>query len=258
MCMLRLELHKFLHSKLSLVLLIFTVIVFPTLLKIMSHLTATTDNVPEGLFPDKLANAILAYSQSYFFIPIWILVLVGIEFSNGHVNKLVFIKSRAYYFQSKLLYVGLVTLLFTVLAALTFTISVKFSPYTFLEINPSYFALFILQFAASTLLLGVILMMLVFTFRSPIRAFLVYLGWTFIEGIVVALVKGLYGIHLKYLPMQIPKSLYQKYENDRSVVYFNAFSTNFVEVGIVLLFSLVAVLLFRSLFLKSELKPLTD
>lgn len=256
--MLRLELHKLFRSRLSLILLIFTVCLFPVILKIVSHLTATTDNVPEGLFPDKVANAILVYAQSYFFVPVWILLVIGTEFANGHVNKIVFIKSRTYYFDSKLLYCILVTFMFTILAALTFFISIQFSPYKFLSVDPVYFGLFIAQFAVSTFLQCTILLILVLILRSATVSIIVYLGWSFIESIAVTLIKGFYGIHLKYLPMQIPKSLYTKFETHRSTVYFNALSSNLFEVAALLLVCAVGLILFRRSFSSTQFKPLSD
>lgn len=255
--MIKLELHKFFKSRLPLVLLIGTGILFPILVKVVANLSATTDNVPEGLLAAKVAEAILVYAHSYFFVPVWILILIGIEFSNGHVNKVVFIKSRTFYFDAKLVHCLFVTALFTLLAAISFVISVQFSPYQTLHVEPVSFLLFLLQFFVSTFMLCVILLIVALAVRSPVIGFVVYIGWSIIERVTVTVVQGVYDVHLRYLPMQMSRSLYERLEG-RESEYFNPFHSDITEVIIPVLVCSVLVFLARRIFSGTQLKALTD
>lgn len=255
--MIRLELHKFFKSRWPWVLLVCTALIFPTLVKVISSLSATQDNLPEGTFAAEVAHAVLLYAHSYFFIPVWIITLIGIEFSNGHVNKVIFIKSRTFYFDAKLVHCLFVTALFTFFAAIAYVISVQFSPYRSLTIEPVVFAMFLLQFFVSTLILCVVLLMLTMIVRSPTIGFVVYIGWSVIERVTVTLVNSVYHVQLRYLPLQLSRSLYERFDG-RESEYFNPFQSSLAEVIAPVLIGIVLVWVARRIFANTELKALTD
>lgn len=252
------ELTKLLRKRFSLILLLVTVVSFPVLIKIAAHLGSTSDGIPEGLFADKVAFSIFAYSQSYFFLPVWVIIFTGMEIVNGHVNRVTFIRSRTYYFNAKLVYCGIVTALFTLLALASLSISISTSSYQTLTVSLSYYTAFIVQYAIVTACYTLLLLCIALTFRSPMVSFVVYLGWTFVESTLYAVAKGFYHIEFNFLPFQSVRNLYRVSEDVATSAYHNPVFTDpvtfIVPVAIVLIF----VLGVRTLFLKRELTVLSD
>jgi hypothetical protein len=258
MSVINFEINKILSRRYSLVLLLVTIILFPAIVKVISYLNVVKDNVPEGLFTNNVAFGIITYTQTYFFLPVWIIVLVGHELTNGHVNRVIFTKSRNFYFVSKLSFCGIVTILFSFLGTVALVISVKTSPFTSLPVNPFYYLQFLVQLSASTLLFCILLMGLVFIIRSPIKTFVVYFIWTFTEGILFSIFEGIYNIELKWLPLHLVRTLYLKNGEAQLNNYYNPFVDNFELLIAPFGFILLITIITYKLFLKTNLPALSD
>lgn len=251
------EVNKIVKKRLSLIVLLITILLFPVLVKGMSVLMV--DEIPEGLFVKNVAYQILSISQSYFFLPIWIIIFAGLEFSNGHVNKVAFIRSRKFYLHSKLVYSGLITILFSTIGLVALIISIKTSPFQQLYIVPGFYFNFFLQIIFTTFCYSILLLSLVFIFRSPIIAFVVYLGWSFVESILYHFIGKIFQIDFFWLPLYLIKSLYSKTGNPLNADdYYNPFIENLEALLMPFGFTMLLILTAYTLFPKSDIKPLSD
>lgn len=251
------ELTKFLSRK-STRLLLITSILFPAMVILVSHLNIIKDHVPEGSFVDNVAFGTIAYSQSFFFLPVWIIVFIGQELAGGHASRVVFTKSRNFYFASKLGYCGMVTVVFSVLGMAALIISIQASPFTYLSVGLSYYLSFLTQLVFSTLLFCALLMSLVFILRSPIITFVVYFAWTFIEGLLFSAISSIYEIELKWLPVHLIRMTYLRNGEVQLNNYYNPFAGNIISLIAPLGFAGVIVLISWRYFQKVSLQTLSD
>jgi lysylphosphatidylglycerol synthetase-like protein (DUF2156 family) len=252
------ELRKLVLRRFSVGLLIGTIVLFPLIVKVISYLSVIKDNVPEGLFANNVIFGIHAYSQTYIFLPVWIISLVGLELSNGHVNRVVFLKSRKFYFLSKLYFSLIVTLLFTFLGLIALIISIETSPFIDFKVDPILYIQFLIQYFFSTLLFCLILLSLVFIFRSPIKTFIIYFIWTFVEGILYSFFDGIYKIELKWLPLHLVRTLYSINGEVQLQNYYNPFITHLNSLILPFAFIGFILAIVYSLFIKGNLQALSD
>ena len=258
MKLIQLEMGKILGKRFSLLLLIISAILFPILVKIISHLNAVEDNVPEGLYAIHVAFGVIAYSQTYFFLPVWLIIFTGQEFSNGHVNRIVFETSKQFYFKSKIVYCGLITVFFTVIGLLSLVISIAYSPFPDLNINVGFYFQFLFQMAVATFSFSILLLALVFVFQSPTLTFVIYLGCNFIEGIIYTSVKGIYKIEMVWLPFHLVKTFYSR-NGESSVDYYHfPFTETPTSLIAPSLFVFFLLLFSYHYFSRNSLKTLSD
>lgn len=258
MSLVQFEISKILNKRFSLILLVVTIILFPVLIKVISHLSVTEDGVPEGLFAEQVAYGILSISQTPLFLPVWIIIFTGLEMSNGHVNRVVFAKSRKYYFLSKIIYCGIITAGFCFIGLISLIIAVNTSPFQQLTVNQIFYWEFLLQLAFSIFGYSIILLGVTFFFRSPGLAFIIYYGWTFVEGIIFILVRSRYDVEMKWLPFHLIRTLYTSNGVMASENYYNPFIENITSIIAPIGFiSFIACVTFY-FFSRSNLKPLSD
>lgn len=252
------EVNKIVKKRLSLIVLLITIVVFPVLIKVQSQWMALDDQIPEGLYANLVAYIVLMNSQFYFFLPVWIIIFAGLEFSKGHVNKVAFIRSRKFYLHAKLVYCGLITILFSLIGLIALIISLKTSPYSQLYIAPDFYSNFLLQMIFTTFCYSVLLLSLVFIFRSPIVAFVVYVGWVMAEGIISMASIRIFDIDLFWLPFQQIKRLYSTTGDPYNVEYYNPIAENLEPLLMPLGLTILLILIAYTLFPKSDIKPLSD
>ena len=258
MSIFHLEITKILKRKTSLFLLLGTILLFPSIIATISYVGAVRDDVPEGLFPNQVASLILTFSQSYFFLPVWIIVFVGQEFSTGHVNRIVFTCSRDYYYQAKLLYCALITILFSLMSGITYLISITTGPFESLSLDAAVFLGFVLQTALSTFAFTTVLLFFVFLVRSPLVAFVTYFVWGLVESVLYTLFKGLYDIELFWLPLHLVRTFYVKNGEAKIDAYYNPLVESPLTLIAPIVFVVIMVFLGKRVFLHRDLKPLSD
>lgn len=252
------ELHKVLSKRFSIILLIITAIVFPIVVKVIAHLNVVEDQVPEGLFAENVAFGIIAYTQTYFFLPVWIIIFSGLELSNGHVNRVIFIKSRRFYFLSKVAYCGIITAFFSMVGLVALILALETSSYTYLGIGFEFYLRFFIQLTVANTAFSLLLLCLVFLVRSPFVAFVIYFGWTFVEGIVYSLLKSLYDLEPWWLPLHIIRLFYSRNGEVVLESYYNPLSEDFPLLTAPVIFIVASLFITYKLFLRSDLKPLSD
>jgi hypothetical protein len=251
------EIGKVVYRRLALILLIATILIFPLLVKVISHLSVLKDKIPEGLFAINVATTVLLFSQTIVFIPIWMIVLVGLEFSSGHVNRVVFIKSREYYFLSKVAFTVLVTLFFSVLGIIAFTVATETSPFKFFHVPLDFYISFFAQLFTATLAYCILLLCLVYWLRSPVIAFVVYIAWSMVDGITYSVFKSLYNVEL-ILPLQFVRTLYMKGGEIDPKNYYNPFvESPALVIGPLVMVGAILFFTYR-IFIRRSLKPLSD
>ena len=216
------------------------------------------DGVPEGLFINNVAFGIIALSQTYFFLPVWIIVMIGGELSSGHVNRVAFAKSRRFYFLSKIFFCGLVTLFFSILGLLSLVIAVKTSPFEQLDLSWIFTLEFLVQLMFATFAYSILLLCLVLLFRSPIITFVAYFAMNFLEAIAFQAFKGIYNTELSWLPLHLIRTLYCLDGEVVLISYYNPFTEDASSLIVPFGFVLVLILISWLRFSKSDLKPLSD
>lgn len=252
------EIYKIVHRKSSLALLLITICFFPALVIVIAYFNVVQDGVTEGLFINNVAFGIIAFAQNYFFLPVWIIVFAGLELSNGHVNRVAFYKSKKYYFLSKICYCILVTLFFSFLGLLTLLVVVKTSSFTNLYLDPIFCLKFFTQLIFATFSYSIVLLCMVLLFQSPIKTFVIYFGWIFIEGIIFLIIKGFYNIELIWLPFHFVRTFFTRNGELALENYYNPFSENIYVLIFPIGFILLLISISLNHFSKSDLKPLSD
>lgn len=256
--MVRFEFSKVLKKQFSAILLGSTIILFPIIIKIISHLNIVKDGVPEGLFPQHVAYGVLGYSQLYFFLPVWIIIFIGLELSNGHASRVVFAKSKRFYFLLKLTYCGIISIFFSLLGLISLLIALETSPFQELNVTIFFYLDFLSQMMLLNLTFSIFLLNITFIFRSAMATFTIYLVWSFVEGIIFTALESIYNLKVKWLPLHLIKSLYVR-DGDASIDnYFSPLREDFTLLFTPISFVLILTLIVYKYFLKSDLKPLTD
>lgn len=238
-------------------MIITTLIVFPFLSRTLVFLEYSSGNASDGSLMETAVYGIIRLTTSYFFIPIWILVLIGQEFSNGHVNLVVFHKSYWYYFMSKIYFSIIASVIFTVIGVISVALVHQAAPLG-LFIPEFFYITLVCQLFFTFLGTSVVLMCIIFLIRSPVIGFVFYLVLSFTEGIVFLIVKKLYEIDLYLLPLHIPRLLFLRNGEPKFENYYNPF-TNFDSIVMLVPIYLLALLIITYLmFKKINLKPLSD
>lgn len=252
-----LDLEKIITRRTTRLSLYATVLLLPLAIVMVSYLSVTLDKVPEGNFTDMLSEAIIAFSELYFFLPVWILVFIGQEFSSGYVNRVVFARGRSFYIASKLFYCVAVSLFFTLLGSVSFLLAMYAVPFH-LHLPLSDYLLFILQLFFSFFCYAVFLLCFVFLLRSPVLSFVVYAGWVFAEDIAYLPLKAVLGAKAELLPVHLLRSLFVKGGEAITENYYNPFANAQGELILPFLFTLLLLSFLRYYFNRIELKPLSD
>jgi hypothetical protein len=101
-------------------------------------------------------------------------------------------------------------------------------------------------------------MCLVFLIGSPLKTFVIYFGWSFIEGTMFLFVDAKYNIQLKWLPLHLVRTLYASNGEAQVANYHNPIVDNFLLILMPIGFILSITLLTYYHFSKSNLPHLSD
>lgn len=249
------EVFKILRRRFSVGLLLATTIIFPVFNYIIARLHVRDDGPSAEQLPYDVAFGFIQFSQAFFFIPVWIVVFVGLELSNGHANRVVFAKSRKYYILSKIYYCLIICSFFTLLAIISFVI---ISRALALHVETLFYFQFVIQFLLAAILISAFLLGLTFLLKSPLVTYVVYVGWSTIEGLIYTFFKAVYGVKLFWLPVHLIISVYAR-EGDRMLQnYFNLELATLPKLALPIVFASAIILAIYYFFPKSNLKPLSD
>ena len=251
------ELFKILNKKWTVLLLVATTILLPFIIRTVSNLAYSSNEVTEGQFLEMAALGFISFSTSYIGIPVWIIFIIGIEFSNGHASKVIFYKSRKHFFLSKISYSLLVSCFFTLLGLLSMFIvhlSATFSPIT----SVAFYLGFLVQCFITFFSISLVLMSLIFFIRNPVIGFVVYLIITTLEGMTYVLFSKLYSTKLFLLPFHLAQLGYLKNGEMGAANYYNPFLEFYYRILFLPIFLSLLLFLTYILFNKKDLKALSD
>ena len=254
----RFEIKKIIKRKFSLIFLTVTALLFPVMMAIISRMSVLSNEISEGLFMEMVAFYTISFSQSYFFIPVYILIFTGQEFSGRHVNRVVFLKSRKFYFASKIVYCFIISLLFSFLGLVALLLSYQFSGFTGLVVSLAFYVEYVVSALISSFAFSILLLGIVFVFRTPWICYIVFIGWQTIEGVVFLIFYRLYDLKLVWLPFQSVQLFYNKTIENTNGSYRRLF-TEFDPILILpCAFILILIFFLYVFFLRSDLKSLSD
>ena len=186
-----------------------TALALASVIKLLSNISYLNEQVTEGQFMEQAAYGFISYSCLYPFLPLWIILFIGTEFVNGHVNLVVFNTSYKTYFYSKLVYCFLISTAFCLLGIVTMVVVQVTAPFNVL-LPKSFYGIFIFQSFFTFLSIALLAMSITFLARNIAISFVVYFILVFAEGMVFMIVKKLNGMELFYLPFHITNILYVK------------------------------------------------
>lgn len=252
-----LEFYKIRNIKWVLLLLGVTTILLPIVTRILANLNFTSGQTAEGQYLDHAAFGIISFSTLYLFLPVWILIVVGMEFTNGHTTLVIFHQSRWFYFCSKIVYCLMISGYFSLLALVSVFIIQATAPVD-IPVYGTFFLEFFIQAFVTFFSHSVFLLAIIFFTRSPILGFVVYFFITFCEQMVYKIMIKIYGIDLFYLPRHLLNSFYVKSGEQETENYYNPF-TDF-DPTVILLPFMVFFLLYVTWqgFIRRDSKPLSD
>ncbi len=249
------EIAKFLSRRLILLLFILTVFAFLIILKIGSYLQIASGKSPDGLFFTITANAIIDFAQLYLFLPAWIIILIGYEFSNGHVNRVVFFKSKWFYFKAKLAYCFAISICFSILSLFALILVIKTSSLNWVTAPGITYFWFFVQCLITYSSCSVLSLGIVFIVKSPFIGFFIYMLLELLDAIAT-----IYHTELYFLPFHLARIFYSKGRNGSTQIHFNPFAEGNFELQHYLhplYFTFILVAVFFH-FKKNDLKPLSD
>lgn len=258
MSIIQFEIKKIIERKSLLIFLVVTVLLFPVLMAVGTHVSVHSNQISEGLFMEKVPYYIIRFSQSYFFIPVYILIFASQEFSGGHVSRVVFLKSRKFYFASKIAYCCLISFLFSFLGLAALLLSKQFSGFTGLLVSPAFYVEYVVSVFISSFAFSILLLVLVFVLRTPWICFIFFIGWQTVEEIVFRIFYRLYNLKLVWLPFKSIQLLFNKTIEDTDGSYRRLF----IEFDYILIipfaYIILLILALYKYFLVSDLKSLSD
>jgi hypothetical protein len=234
-----------------------TILLLPIGIKIVTNLSYLDNQVSEGQFMEHAAFGFINFSCLYLFLPLWIIVFIGTEFGNGHVNQVAFNASFKDYFISKLIYCILISLAYCLLGVVTMVLVQITAPFE-VTIASGFYGEFIFQSFFTFLSVALLAMAITFIARNLAIAFVSYFLLSFAEGIVFMLAQKIYNTEFFFLPFHITRSLYVKGGDGQVSNYYNFFQDFDNRVLLLPVFLLVMMWLIYLDFTKRELKPLSD
>lgn len=254
MNLIKFELSKLIKKRYSLFFLVTTLVLFPIIMVVVSRMSVSGGEIPQGLYMETIAYYIIGFSQSYFFMPVWILIFCAQEFSTGHAHRVIFLKSRIFYFYSKITYCLIISFIFSCTGLLSLLICYLKSGFIDLRVDNLFFPEFFIAMFLSSISFSFLLLLLVFIFRSPMSSFVSFIGWGIIEGIATKILKRIYEIDSYWLPIQLTQQFFKQGEEDYRRVFYEFEPSVFVSIT----FTIILVFLIFLSFYKSDLKPLSD
>jgi hypothetical protein len=233
------------------------IIGLPLAIKLVAGVSYLKKEVAEGQFMEFAAFGFINFSCLYLFIPLWIILMIGIEFGNGHVNQVVFNTSSKHYFITKLVYCFLIAVTFCVLGTITMGLVHITAPFD-ITVPISFYGVFIFQSFFTFLSVALLFMTIVFLTRSIAVALITYFLLSFAEDTAFIFVKKMHAINLFFLPFHIVNVLYVKGGETLTSNYYNLFQNFDSRVLWLPVFLILMLWLTYIDFTKRELKPLSD
>lgn len=251
------EFYKIRNRKWLLIFLGIITILLPIITRILTNLNFTSGHTTEGQYLEHAAYGIISFSTFYLFLPVWILIVIGIEFTNGHYSLVIFHKSHWFYFCSKVSYCLMVSVYFSVLGLISLLIIQKTAPFS-ITTSVSVFIEFFIQAFITFFSLSLFQLLIIFFTRSPIIGFIVYFFISFGERMVYTILIKIYSIDLFYLPFHLLNSFYVRSGDVKMENYYNPFFEFDSSVIIQPFFLLFVLGLTYQWLIKRDVKALSD
>lgn len=207
-------------------------------------------------FKRNLSFSILHISTSYFFLPVWILIVIGIEFQSGHVSLLTALKGRTYYLICKMFYSFLIVSVFTLASFFAYFLSLIFSPFSWDLTGQDLFLA--LQFFSVYLTTTFFFLSLVFLTQSPAKGYGYFIGLSILEGFLAPFLSKLLDMRLTFLPIQFLRSLYSIDGKSEMEYYYNPIVENFALILFSTVLSIIVLALVSRHYLKTDLPSLSE
>jgi len=223
---------------------------------IVSYLSMIEKRIPEDRFFEVTVVGLIDFVTLYFFLPLWIIVFIGAEFANGHVNRYVFFSSKDSYFKSKLIWCITVSAAFSALGLFCLIVcAILFSSVSYFL--GDYFTFFLQSFLTS-LSLSIILFSITMVVRGYFACFVIYASWSVVEGILNVVVNK-YWPSINYLPLQLTTIFYKRVKlSNRDYEFCLPFSQGIDKYLILTLYIFAALALSYRHFSRVSLNPLSD
>ncbi len=251
------ELFKIWYSRLHLLIAMISFLLLPLFVVIVSRLQQLKGGLEEAQMISAIAYTTIAYAQAMFFIPVWIVSMVGREIQSAHASTVSSITSREHYFSSKITYCLITCVFFSSVGTLGFLAAAAVCG-ILPKVTFGFVAGHLVQQFVAHITFCSILLLIVFVVKNPAIAFVVYLVWNFAEGLAFTVVNGLYEIRAWWLPLHLLRTLYVTDGDPQAANFHNPiFSGNFLFVSPIMFAAFVTVLT-KEIFLRSDLPVLSD
>lgn len=229
----------------------------PIGVRIILQLDFKSGSSAEGLMMGYSAYSAITFPTGYFFIPVWILILIGMEFSNGHVARITFLKSKKFYFLAKVSYCVMVSIYFTILAVVTFAF-VEFTASFQIDSSLQFYIGFAAQAFYTFLSISLLLLAFIFLVKSPVIGFVGYILIHMFEGLLYTALKGFFSLDLYLLPIQSTNIFYVRSGVQKADNFYNPF----IEFSPLFLFQplIISTLVWLAytVFMKKDIEQLSD
>lgn len=252
------EYQKIINKRSSFSLLLATTILFPIALKVLLILDVREANITISTYANYTAYAILGLCHIYFSLPVWAIIFVGLEFGQGHVHRVIFLRGRKFYFFSKITYCILISTFFTVLGLITSVWIVQTSPFEALHVDGLFYINLFIQLFLSSFGLSVLLLLLVTMVQSPIVAFVIFSIWGFVEGILFRIVDKVYDIKLGFLPLHLVRTVYCQQGDPKLENYYLLFDEGIIHTIPLIGFTSILIFIIYKRILGISLNSLSD
>lgn len=204
----KLELAIWTHRRWLVVITIITWILLPLICLGSNYIGFKTNELAEGDFFQTQAYLYLNLVQIMLFLPVWTLILGGLEWTYGTAQRRILLDSRFGYWISRMIHAFLVSGYFTITGILTVLLALKFSPFGPLSIPVEALFFLLLQFFIVMLYLALVMETLVLITRSAFISIAIYIGWGIVENILVILITNTTSIKPIFLPLHNLQKLY--------------------------------------------------
>jgi hypothetical protein len=256
--MIKIEISKIFQSKFLRILLFTHSFIYPSTSLLFAYLDHRDPLRSDLEIFHQLAANLIAYAQSFFFIPLWIILQVSREFDSGYVSRHVITTSRQDYFKRKITFCLIVSIFFTSLGAVALVSSGLFLDIEN-EINIFQFTFYwTMQQTVSHFVISGALLAMVIWVRSLRLSLAVYIAWGIVEALTFQLFDKLWGIKLFLLPFHALKLVSSKNGEGGVTNYFNPFFDAPSALVVPILYATVILVLTYQSFLIRDLKPLSD
>jgi hypothetical protein len=122
----------------------------------------------------------------------------------------------------------------------------------------SFYLTSLVQVVVGALSYSILLLAFVIVIRSPVWSFVIYFGWSLVEGILFAAFNSLLEIRLKWLPIHLIRTFYVIDGEPKVVNYYNPFMEAPPSLIAPTILTLGLLIMVKLVIEHRDLPPLSD